>query len=167
MAIYVFAMNPIKMIQGFIPIGQISVPKLSHKENVSKKELLRKMFMMFWVIVPLCLVLFAVAPMIYRIFFTKYDLAVPYFRAMILIVLFIPFSLLQAYLIAKKHAQELLRIRTITLTVRFVGFAILVPTLGLTGAVIAAIGVNTLSSILVLYYFLRVPSVIHEGQYVE
>ncbi len=159
-AIYVFSMNPIKIIQGLIPVGQIALPKLSHKKNISKKELFRKSLILFWVIVPLSAALFIAAPLIYKVAFDQYIGAIKYFRAFILIILFIPFSLLQTYLIATKRAQALLRIRTTTLVVRFASFIILIPLLGMWGAVIAAIVANTVSSLMVIYYFIKVPVIV-------
>ena len=157
MAVYSFAQLPVQKLQEFIPIAPLALPKLSQK-NVAeiKKPLLAKFRKLFLITTPAVLILILIAPLFYKVLFPQYLESVIYFQVLALGLLFIPVSLLGTALITELKTKELYKIRIISPAVRILLYFILIPLLGLWGAVIAFLAEQIINSALVFYYFKKI-----------
>ena len=156
-AVYSFAQLPVQKLQEFIPIAPLALPKLSQK-NVAeiKKPLLAKFRKLFLITTPAVLILILIAPLFYKVLFPQYLESVIYFQVLALGLLFIPVSLLGTALITELKTKELYKIRIISPAVRILLYFILIPFLGLWGAVIAFLAEQIINSALVFYYFKKI-----------
>lgn len=153
-AIYSFAQLPVQRIQGLIPISPLALPKLSEK-NVGeiKKGIWQKFSKLFLVSIPLTAALVLTAPWLYKFLFPQYMTAVPYFQALSLTLIFTPFSLLSASLIAQAKIKSLYKISFIIPSLKIILFLVLVPFYGIWGIIAAILISSFLGSLLTLYFF--------------
>lgn len=156
-AIYSFARLPVDKAKSFIPIGALTLPKLSEKSLQEIKEpLLEKFYKLFLVSVPAGLVFFFLAPYFYRLLFPDYMQSVPLARALSLMIVFIPFSLLNTSLVAEMEKRALYAIRFSGPILKILLMLALVPLYGLWGLVAALLITQVFSGVLVFYFFRKV-----------
>ncbi len=156
-AIYSFAQLPISRLQQLIPISSLALPKVSEK-NVKeiKKGIFKKFSKLFLVSIPLSLFFILIAPYPYKILFPTYLESIVYFQVLALILIFIPFKLLGASLVAEMRKKELYIIRFATPSLKIILFLVLIPFYGIWGIIAAILISKIFNGGLVLYFFKRI-----------
>lgn len=153
-AIYSFAQLPIHRIITAIPITSLALPKLG-KQNIKEKkpDIMKKFYKLFFVFLPLSLLLALVIPLIYKILLPQYLESVIYFQALSLMIALAPFSLLTAALIADLRQKDLYIINTASPLLKIALFFALIPFYGIWGVVAAQLTAQVIISCLILFYF--------------
>jgi len=156
-AIYSFAQLPLLRARELVPVGPLALPLLSQK-NVKKikKELFKKFSKLFLISIPLVILLILSAPLFYKILFPFYSASIPYFRALSLMLIFLPFSLLGTALVTEMKTKELYIIRFTGPIIRIALFLILVPFYGIWGIIFATLITEILNSAMVFYFFKKI-----------
>lgn len=157
LAIYSFAQFPIKALGGIVPIHELALPKLGER-NVKgiKKGLINKFCLLFFLSIPVTLLIIIFAPFVYRIFFPGYLDSVIYFQALSLIVVLMPFNLLGAALISDVRKKELYIIRIGSALLKIILFLALVSFYGIWGIVIAILITEVIRMGMIFYYFQKI-----------
>ncbi len=155
LAIYVIVMTPVQMIQSFIPIDVISLPKLSGNKTISKENLIKKSWLILIGIIPIILVGYLISPTIFNLLFSDYKEYLIYFQVLLFILLFLPFSLFNTYLIAHARTKSLKKIRFLLLITKTTSLCILLPVFGLWGTIIAIFINQIISSSMTFIIFLK------------
>jgi len=152
-----FAQEPLKRIQGLIPISSISLPRLS-KKNIkeTKNSLLSKFYKLILIFIPGILLIILVVPYIYKLLFPAYISSVPYFRILSISLVFAPFTLLSTSLLASMEKKQLYIIRTISPIFKIILFLVLVPFHGIWGVVYAFLAEKVLKNSLIFYFFKKI-----------
>jgi len=153
-AIYSFALLPVIRVREAVPISPLALPKLSQR-NLSeiKKYLLKKFYKIFLFSIPLTIIYILLAPYIFKIFLPAYLDSVPYTQVLALILAFTPFSLIGTSLIAQMKKRELYLISFLGPSLKIILFFVLLPVLGIWGAVLAILITHIFNSGLLLYLF--------------
>ena len=157
-AIYSFAWLPMQHAHSIIPINQLALPRLSAISNIAEKKrsIVGKFLKIYALIVPFIVFLFIIAPYFYEILFPEYTDSIFFFRLLTLTLLFLPFNLMGTSLVAAVKKKALYVIQTISPIIRVVLFFALIPTMGITGAVIAILLSQAADSVLTAYYFAKI-----------
>jgi len=155
-AIYSFALFPLQRISGLIPISQLALPRFSEKNiKEMKKGIFKKFSKLFLISVPLTIFLILIAPSVYKILFPQYLESIPYFQALALTLLFIPFSLLSTSLVAEMKKRELYISSAVTPVLKIILFLMLIPFYGIWGIIAAILITRVCGSALTFYLFLK------------
>lgn len=156
-AVYLFAKSPINKILELIPIVPLALPKLS-KKNIKgiKPGLFKKLIKLLCLAGLFGLAVFAIGPFAYKIIFPAYLESIPYFRALSLLILFIPFQLLEASLLAAMRQKYLYIIQTVAPFFRIIFFLALVPFYGIWGIIIAIFIAEMMYNGLLVYFIKKV-----------
>ena len=153
-AVYSFAKITLQKIQSLIPIAPLALPKLSEKNIKEIKKRVFKIFLkLFLLSFPLFLVVFFLAPVFYKLLFPKYLESINYFRALSLVLLLSPFSLIRVSFIAEMKKRDLYIISLLIPLIKIVLFFILVPLYQIWGIVYTVLLTRLLSSLSLLYFF--------------
>jgi len=157
LAIYSFAQLPILRIQEIIPIAPLAFPKLSEK-NVKeiKKEIFKKFLKLFLFSVPLTILVIFLAPYFYKILFPIYLESIPYFQALAISLVFLPFSLLGISLFSEMKKKSLYIISFSVPLLQIILFLILIPFFQIWGIILAILIAQTFNAILNLYFFKKI-----------
>lgn len=156
-AVYSFAQLPVSQIFETIPISLLVLPKLGEKNVKEIKEgVIKKFKKLFFFVIPFTLLIIFIAPWVYKIIFPQYLDSVPYFRALSLLLIFIPFSLLGTSLLAEMKKKDLYIIQTIAPLLKIILFFALIPFYGIWGVVFSIVISTILESTLILYYFKKI-----------
>jgi O-antigen/teichoic acid export membrane protein len=108
-AVYTFAATPVSKANQMSPIGIISLPHLSNltfTENV-KRDILKKMYWLFYISIPLTLIIIILAPFLYKIFFPLYPESAYIFQLLFISMVFSPTLILKSALVAFQKTKEL------------------------------------------------------------
>ncbi|TSC75486.1 MAG: polysaccharide biosynthesis protein [Parcubacteria group bacterium Gr01-1014_30] len=153
-AIYAFAQLPIHRIVTAIPITSLALPKLG-KQNIKEKkpDIMKKFYKLFFVFLPLALLLALAAPLIYKILLPQYLESVIYFQALSLMIALAPFSFLNAALIADMRQKDLYVINTASPFLKIALFFALIPFFGIWGVTASLLISQIFISCLTLFYF--------------
>ena len=153
-AVYTFAQLPIYKIMLATSLQPLALPKLGEQNIREKKaDIMKKFYKLFFVFLPLALLFYWAAPLIYKIFLPQYLESVLYFKALSLMIVFMPFSLLNAALIADLRQKDLYIINTASPLLKIALFLILTPIFGIWGIVTTLLLVQAVISFLTLFYF--------------
>ncbi len=156
LAIYSFALKPLQEIKKPLldSLSKLSLPKLSQK-NVStlKQTLPEKTFKLFLVIIPVVAIYILIAPYFFQIFFPQYMESVIYSQVFALSILLFPKAILGQTLVAHASKKQLYILRLSTSAFKIVLFLILLPLMGLWGAIITLIATEVFSLFLVIFFF--------------
>lgn len=157
-AIYTFAKEPIEKVKELIPIFPLALPKLGENkiDKKRKKRIILNFLQLFLITTPTAGLLTLMAPFIYKIFFPQYMESVVYFQALSIVVVFSPFLLLNASLIAEMKKKALYMINTGAPFLKIVLFFVLVPQLGIWGIIISIIIAEFIRGLITLYFFLKI-----------
>lgn len=156
-AIHTFAATPVMKAFQLLPIGTITLPQLSahaHTHEI-KRTILRKMGLLFLIIVPMVALGIVGAPFAYGLVFPNYPESVVYFQIMFTCVIFAPVGLLRAALIAFQKTGALYMSEIGTHTVKFIALLGLGIPFGLLGIAWSAPLIGAFEFALLLTLFLR------------
>jgi len=155
-AVYSFGILPIEKLISAVPIGQLALPKLSERSVVDRKHsILRKFWILVIAFVPITALAALVAPPLYQLVFPRYVESIIYVQVFSVLLLFVPFTLLESGLTADMRTRQLYVINTISPIIKIVLLLILIPVWGIWGAVVAVFSEQVVSRALTFYYFLR------------
>jgi len=156
-AIYSFSYFPIKAMSNTLPVQSLALPKISEK-NISdiKKGLLRKFFFLFLIVLPFTIIVVVAVPFVYKIFFPSYMESARYLQVLSLIMLLIPFQLLETALVSEIRKKELYIIRVGSSLIKIFLLLILTPFLGIWGVVGATLIMQFLRNGAIFYYFKKI-----------
>lgn len=154
-AIYAFAQTPINKIKEFIPIFPLALPKLSEKKSIPKQLILKKFGQLFIFSFPLSVACFFFLPYFYKFFFPQYQSSIRYAQILSLSLVFLPFTLLGTSFFAREEIRKIYFTSVFSIILNFVLLITTIRLWGILGAVITALIVQFLSSLLVLFLFLR------------
>lgn len=156
LALYTFALLPIQKVFTFNPIGTLALPKIS--ENGIQRNLWKKMAIGFAVTVPAAVGLAVLAPFIYDLLFPQYTESVIYFQVLSILIAVAPLHLLHIVLVAEARKKELYISNIASSVAKIVLFLILMPSLGIWGAVLGLLGGEAVGNVLRLYFFIKMTS---------
>lgn len=158
LASYALATTPCEHIGNlFKNIAPLSLPKFSEQSlGAIKAKLFKKTAKLFLAAIPLMGLYVILAPWIYKLFFPAYLEAIFYsqFYA-VAILLMIPQVPLGAVLAAQMRKKELYIIKFTSPLARVAAVLILVPLYGIWGAIIAAIFIQVINFVLLLFFLRR------------
>jgi len=115
--------------------------------------MLKKLTKLMCITALFALCVFATGPFVYKIIFPSYLESIPYFRVLTLLILFAPFQLLEASLLATMRQKALYIIQTTVSVLRIILFLILVPLYGVWGIIYSTLIAKMLDSSLLFYFF--------------
>ena len=155
-AVYSFAQMPAQKIQELIPIAPLLLPRLSKISlQNNKKKLLKVFLLLMLLIIPITVLVIKLAPFFYKVFFPKYNSALPYFQILSLGLLFVPFSLFHTALFAKMDSKSLFYISLAKNLSKILLFFALVPIYKIWGGVISILIARFIESFLVAFFFFK------------
>ena len=113
-ASYTFAATPVFKAYQLLPVGAVSLPHLSNHELTpqTKRIVIRKSLSLFFISIPLVVVVVLIAPLLYKILFPQYPESVKYFQVLVAGMVFMPSMLIDAALTAF-HKTKILYITEI------------------------------------------------------
>lgn len=157
LAIYSFAQMPIQKIQDLIPVQHLALPKIGEKKIGEIKDgITRKFKKLFFIFIPLTLLIIFLAPFFYRIILPQYTESVIYFQVLSILFLFTPFLLFDISLISEMKKKDLYIIQTLVPSLKIVLFLITVPFLGIWGIIVSIIISQIIQGILSFYFFKKI-----------
>jgi len=157
-AVYSFALILPKQISVFFKhLGALALPKfaLRTKEEL-KKTLLKKIFYLASFISGVVLVYFFLAPYLYNWFFPQYRESIFYSRLYAFSLIPLCFSLISVVFEAKLMKKEIYQVKIIVSFFRSLLFLVLIPHLGLLGAILSIFFARTFSALFLLFLFQRI-----------
>jgi O-antigen/teichoic acid export membrane protein len=135
-------------------VGVLALPKMAGRDKASlQSSLLRKVFIFFLGSIPITLAYVLAAPILFTIFLPQYIEYVFLSQVASMMILFAPVTLLVQYFQATMHTRALFAMQFVVPVVLIGLFFVLIPPLGALGAVLATIGRQIATFILLLYYF--------------
>jgi len=158
-AVYIFALKPIEKVRGSMPIGKLALPKLAEKRikgEERKKAIFRKFLLMFIITIPLAIIAFFAAPLVYKIIFPQYMDSVIYCQALTFLITTMPFGILGTALIAEIKIRHLYITNTTVPLFKIILFLILTPLYGIWGIVATILLAEVLRGALSLYFFWKI-----------
>ncbi len=156
-AAYSFAQLPIQRVRRALPINALALPKLSEKGIKGRKQgILNKTWKLFFILVPIAAGVALLAPWIFRLLLPQYVESVKYLQVLTVIILLIPFQLVNSALIAEMRQKELYIIRIAPPLLKIGLLVVLVPFFEIWGAVIALLAGELVMAGLTLWLFWRI-----------
>ncbi|MDP2946951.1 MAG: oligosaccharide flippase family protein [Nanoarchaeota archaeon] len=155
LAIYSFAILPTSEASIFLKnIRLLALPKFSarSKEEI-KKNLLKKIYRMTLLMVPLIIIFVIISPFIYKILFPQYIESVNLSRLFFIYIIFFPASLIPLYFQAQMMKKELYKFSIVSSFAALLLLIILIPIYGLMGAIIARIIAQIIAVSLSIFLF--------------
>lgn len=135
---------------------QLILPKVSVRSISSLKEdFLRKIFLLYVVIIPIILIYIVLSPYFFSIFFPQYTSAVLYSQVYSLLFLVFPISLLNYVFIAHEQQKILYKISVSSSIIKVVSTVTFVPLFGMWGVLLSIMILRFYSSGTILYYFIK------------
>jgi len=155
LVVYTLALAPLTRVTSLVtPVISLAFPKFSERSTTEiRQSLPRKMGYFFLVTVLLAGGYILLAPLFYNIFLPAYAESVVYSQVLALTLLFIPQKLIGSVLTAHAHKRALYSIIFSGTVVRVALLIILIPLLGVWGAIIAYITPLLINGIVAVYYF--------------
>ncbi len=157
LAIYSFAIVPINQSLSFLKsFSMLAYPKIASQNiDILKKTLPKKIFKFsFLLIFPIVLYII-LAPFLFKIIFPQYVGSVIYSQIFAISLFFFPYRMFSHPLIALAEKKSLYILQTISPIIRIALLAILLPTFGIMGAIIAIILATFANSMLTFYFFMK------------
>jgi O-antigen/teichoic acid export membrane protein len=153
-AVYALAQAPVVQLRAVLKLSTpLSLPKLAAMDrSVIAKNLEGKLDRFLIGTIVMAVAYIAFAPLAFRIFFPKYLDAVPYSQVYALLLLLFPKKLIPLTLFAQEERRGLYPLSISTPIVQTILLFVLVPTIGLWGAVVAEVGGSLASNFLANYY---------------
>jgi len=159
LAIYAFAIAPVKQISSFISgnILSLAAPKLSKNPMQEIKSTLpKKVFKFFLLVIPIVVLYVLLVPFLYKIAFPQYLESIKYSQFFALTLLFIPTSLLGSTMIAKMKKREITLIRFLSPSFRIIMLLIFTPLYGIFGVILSQLLAGVFHVSLVSLLFIKI-----------
>jgi len=156
-AVYTFSQSIPGRANGLLKtINRLAFPKMAAQDpDVLRKTLMRKILSLS-IVSTLCALAYVVAaPFLFAFFLPRYIEAVPYTRLAALLIVLQPFSLIPSAFAAQARHQSLYLWSIGSPLMRIALFLILIPQLGLWGAMIGLVTAKVLESLLLTLLFYR------------
>lgn len=157
LALYAFAYAPIQQMQGFGTLIQtlVSAKLPTRSFGELKQSIPRKAFLAFLLTLPIAGAYVFAAPYIYTYLFPQYVEGVIFSQALALsLIVSFPAILLRESFVATRKLFPLYVTRTVVPILRIALLVLLIPTIGIWGAIIAIIIPQTLNLILLSSFFI-------------
>jgi O-antigen/teichoic acid export membrane protein len=108
-AAYSFAITPLNRGSQLIPIGAVSLPHFSNHQFTKniKKVILKKVGLLFLIMIPIAITGVILAPFIYGILFPKYPESVMYFQILVMTLAFAPIAMIDSAMTAFHKTRQL------------------------------------------------------------
>ncbi len=157
LAIYIFATAlPRQFIFIKKGLATLALPKLSNKSIPELKKILpSKALKLLFVLIPIDIAYILISPYLYIILFPQYIESIIYSQTFSLFILFFPVMFFNQALLAHSKKKYLYIINTTTPIVRIIVLLILLPILGIWGAIWSFLFTGLFSSIMSIYLFYR------------
>jgi O-antigen/teichoic acid export membrane protein len=159
-AIYTFAVTPIQKAIAMVPIGNVALPFLSEStfSESTKKTIQKKFFLLFFITIPITVVLYFFTPIIYTTLFPKYPESIVYFQILLISIIFLPVLLLKSALIAFNKTTSLY-ISELAVPIIKIGLMIgLALPFGIYGICIGFVISFAIDTLLSWYVFQKIPT---------
>lgn len=155
LAIYTLAIAPPVQIRKLCKnITTLAFPKLAqHKISEIKNTLPIKIFIFFLVMIPIVIIYILIAPYLYKFIFPQYTEAIFYSQIFVLVLLLYPKGLMMTIFTTHLHKKKIYFISTIMPLIRIGLLLILLPLYGILGTILAIIGTELISLILLIFLF--------------
>ncbi len=143
-----YARTPLQIIQ------EIAIPKLTTRpvEQI-RKYLPKKLIQITFLILIGIIMYFFLAPWFYNTFYPQYTESIAYSRLFALTLLVFPMSMITLALCAKNKIRELYKINTYVPIVQLIFTIVMVPILGILGAIIARLISQIFYFCVAIFYF--------------
>lgn len=158
LAVYAFALLPPQKITGLFGgvITPLALPKLSERSSEDlKKTLLKKVFKLFLILLPIVAIYIILAPFFYKILFPRYLDSVFYSQIFAITILLFPGTLFSTSLAAQIKKKKLYIYKLSFSFVRIISLLILTPLYGIIGAISAILVAQTVALGLGIFLFKR------------
>lgn len=158
LAVYLFAVLVPRQVQHlFKQLKSLAFPKLSERSLWEiRRTLFQRMFRAYAIVLPATAVYIFLAPFLYELFFSNYSSSVALSRWYSLVLLLMPFSLLNEVFIAHKRTRELYVQRVGSLIVKGSTLLIFVPLWGVWGVLVSLLLTQSLMTLVSVYQFFRI-----------
>jgi len=155
LAIYTFAtVPPIQIRKLCKNITTLAFPKLAQRKiSEIKKTLPRKMLKFLIIIIPIVIIYILIAPYLYKFIFPQYTNAIFYSQIFVLILLLYPKGLMATIFVTHSYKKETYFINITMSIIKIALLLILLPFYGILGAILAIIGTEFISLILLIFLF--------------
>lgn len=156
LAIYAFALRLAQRINELLPFSQLALPIMVKKDfnSFAVKERVFKQFLkLFLFSIPLTIFLIFISPILFKIVFPNYLESIFWFKILICILIFSPFSFLSSAFVAKMKKRELYISNFLPEFVKIISFIIFIPPFGLWGGILGIFTYWFLFGILNFYFF--------------
>ncbi|MCG2689724.1 oligosaccharide flippase family protein [Candidatus Parcubacteria bacterium] len=157
LAVYFIALALPQRIETLMNVvSGLTFPKFSQNSiETIKKGVKYKMLIVFLLVLPVVLLYILLAPFFYKLFFPKYPEAILYSQLYILVLLAFPRTFLGIALKAKMQTKKLYLNSVILTPIYFLLLFILLPTLGILGAVLALLALEAITFLVEYLLFKR------------
>jgi O-antigen/teichoic acid export membrane protein len=146
---------PQELTTGCAQIGKLALPKMSTRsKDELRNSLLRKTFLYAIITTPITLAYIAFSPLLFQIFFPQYVDVVFFSQIAALVVIFAANSLFVQYFYATENKKALYIQNVTEPTALLILYALLIPTLGILGAIIATLARHVLMTGIWLVLFI-------------
>ena len=155
LAVFAFAKAiPVQIREMFGTIPKLAFPKFAQRDfREIKKTLLRRMALLFFIMVGVVIAYAIVAPYIYRLFFPQYIDAILYSQLFALSLLFFPQKFIGTAFQAHAHKRALYISSTAAPIAKIILSIALIPAFGIMGAVLAEIGGRAVNFLILSFLF--------------
>jgi O-antigen/teichoic acid export membrane protein len=157
-AIYTFSLAIPLRINGFTKIiNRLAFPKLVEKtDGQTDYFLLQKIIRLSLFLVVITVLYIIAVPFIYKLLFPQYLESIPYAQIAGLLIVFQPVMLISTTLIARARKKDLYIFNITSPITKAVLFILLIPTLGILGAVLGLVGSKIADTVILLALFKRI-----------
>lgn len=147
---------PIKLNELLRIFPRLAFPKLANQsiDNI-KKYFIPKIVKLFLVTIFLIVLYIFAAPIVFKIFFPDYIESINYSRWYSLILLAQPIAMLSTIFSSQSKVKELYKLNMLSPIFKIIALVLLIPPLGIMGAVYAILLSKAFDSILLIFLFYR------------
>lgn len=154
---YYLAMIPLRQVQDLLGnFNTLAMPKFASSDKETLRLTLpQKVLRAYLFVIPIIIIYAIMAPIVFKLFYPKYLEVVGISIIFMTQLLFYPLGIFGTALIAQGEKNKLYVIYTNYAVIRIVLLLVLVPWLGITGAVIAITTTAAINAGLTTYLFLK------------
>lgn len=155
-AVYTIAVAlPRELTAALQQVGILALPKMAHREKTElRHSLSRKLLIMFLGCLPVALLYYFFAPLLFTTLLPQYLESVVFSQYASLIILFAPLALLNQYFVATVNTKALYTMQFVQPIITIGLFFILIPLYGILGAVLTLIIKDLVSLSIFLTFFI-------------
>ncbi|OGD67249.1 hypothetical protein A2442_00555 [Candidatus Campbellbacteria bacterium RIFOXYC2_FULL_35_25] len=136
--------------------NRLAFPKLAEQEESSLKKILFPKILKLFLITLVSFILYIlIAPLLYKIFFPQYKEAIFYSQIFGIAILTQPLTLIATSFTAQAKTKKLYWVNTLSPIFYIILCLLLIPTLGIIGAIMAFLGLKIFKSVLLIYFFVK------------